>query len=64
MEEIMSTREAAEYLQVTNFTILRLIRRESIKARRLGRIWLVDRRSVDDYIERNKGKAPHDPTRD
>lgn len=60
----MSTREAAEYLRVTNFTILRLIRRKSIKAKRFGKSWMVDKRSVEEYKERNKDKAIHDPTRD
>lgn len=63
MDDIMSTREAAEYLRVTNFTILRLIRRKSIKAKRFGHTWMVDKRSIEEYKERNKDKTPHDPTR-
>lgn len=64
MDEIMSTQEAADYLKVTTFTVLRLIRRESIKAKRFGHTWMVDKSSVEQYHERNKNKKPHDPTRD
>lgn len=60
----MSTQEAADYLNVTTFTVLRLIRRESIEAKRFGKAWMVNKRSVQEYKERNKDKNPHDPTRD
>lgn len=60
----MSTQEAADYLEVSPFTVLRLIRRESIKATRFGKAWMVNKRSVEEYKERNKDKSPHDPTRE
>lgn len=60
----MSTQEAANYLKVSKFTVLRLIRRQSIKARRFGHTWMIDGQSVRDYHERNKDKAPNDPTRE
>ncbi len=61
--EIMSTQEAAEYLEVSKFTILRLIRRKSINAKRFGNTWMIDKKSVDEYRERNRFKLPNDPTR-
>jgi excisionase family DNA binding protein len=62
--EIMSTQEAADYLKVSKFTILRLIKRKSIEAKRWGNTWMVDGPSVKAYFERNKDKGPHDPTRE
>lgn len=59
----MSTHEAAEFLGVTTFTIFRLIRRKSIKAKKFGSSWMIDRESVEAYKERNQGKTPNDPTR-
>lgn len=59
----MSTKQAAEFLGVTEFTILRLIKRASIKAEKFGSSWMIDRESVEAYKERNEGKASNDPTR-
>lgn len=61
--EIMSTKEAADYLEVSNFTILRLIKRKSIKANRFGNYWAIEKKSVEEYKERNKDKTQFDPTR-
>lgn len=51
----------AAYLKTSPFTVLRLIKRHSIQAKKFCGIWLVDKRSVDDYIERNKDKEKNDP---
>lgn len=59
----MTTLEAADFLGVTTFTVLRLIKRKSIKARKFGSSWMIDRESVEAYKERNEGKASNDPTR-
>ena len=59
----MSTQEAADYLEVSSFTILRLIKRESIKAEKFGNYWMIDRASVVEYKKRNEDKDLHDPTR-
>ncbi len=60
---MMSTQEAADHLKMTTFTVLRLIRRGSIKARRFGNAWMIDKQSIEEYLERNKAKNTHDPTR-
>jgi excisionase family DNA binding protein len=61
-----STAGAAAYLDVTIYTILRLIKRGSIKAERFfgGGPWLIDKESVIEYKKRNAGKGPNDPTRE
>lgn len=59
----MSTQEAAQYLEVSPFTILRLIKRKSIKAEKFGNYWMIDKSSVVEYEKRNEDKGLHDPTR-
>lgn len=60
---MMSTKEAAKYLAVSEFTVLRLIKRGSIKAEKFGNYWVVDKQSVEEYKQRNADKGPYDPTR-
>ncbi len=62
--EIISTKEAANYLNITTFTVLRLIKRKSIKAERFGNYWAIDRKSVEEYKKRNTDKGRFDPTRE
>lgn len=59
----MSTKQAANYLKVSTFTILRLIKRKSIQAQRFGNYWAIDKKSVEEYKERNKDRSLYDPTR-
>lgn len=61
--EIMSTKEAADYLKVNTRTILRLIKRESIQAQRFGNYWAINRQSIEEYKRRNEAKRRFDPTR-
>lgn len=63
MKDIMSTQEAARYLEVSPFTILRLIKRKSIEAEKFGNYWMIDKSSVVEYKKRNEDKDLHDPTR-
>lgn len=57
----MTTQEAAEFLNVSPFTVLRLIKRQSIQAKQFGKSWMIDGQSVREYKKRNEGKAKHDP---
>ncbi len=61
--EIMSTKDAAKYLKVSERTVFRLIKKNAIEASKFGNYWMIDKTSVEDYAKRNKGKAAHDPTR-
>lgn len=59
----MSTKEAAEFLDVSHRTIHRLIERGLINADRFGNYWAIDPASLERYRESIAGKAKHDPTR-
>jgi excisionase family DNA binding protein len=63
MEGYMTTKEAADFLGITQTSVSRLINRNLLKATRFGPVWMVEEQSVKEYHERNKGKSPHDPTR-
>ncbi len=57
MTELMTVREVAAYLRVTEKTIYRLLRRPEIPASRVGHQWRFDRASVDNWLQRNPGGA-------
>lgn len=61
--ELLSTREAAEILGITQATISRLIRKGKLEGRRLGGFFVVTRLSVEVYAEAVKNKSRNDPTR-
>ena len=56
----MTTREAAQYLQVTTGFISRLCRKGILKARMHGRDWDIDPASVEEYkrLPKSKGGRP------
>lgn len=59
----MSTREAAKYLEVSERTIFRLIKRGLIKADKFGNYWIVDPVVLGEYKKQIEGKSKFDPTR-
>jgi excisionase family DNA binding protein len=59
----MTRQQAADFLGVNSFTIIRLIKRGSIKAEKFGPAWMIDPASLEDYKSRNEGRAPRDPRR-
>lgn len=60
----MTVKQAAEYTNLRQETILRLIKKGSIEAERFGgHMWMIRKDSIDAFIERNKSKLPRDPTR-
>ena len=63
MDDVMTTREAAEILGLAPESVARLLRVGALKGERFGRDWMVYRESVERYLEQNKGKSKHDPTR-
>ncbi len=52
MTELMTVREVAEYLRVTEKTIYRLLRRGRIPATKVGHQWRFDRVSIDEWLQR------------
>jgi excisionase family DNA binding protein len=59
----MTAIAAAELLNITPYSVYRLIKAGKLLAEKFGTVWMVDKDSVQDYKERNKGKAQNDPTR-
>lgn len=63
MDDVITTREAAEILGVAPESVARLIRLGTLKGVRFGHVWMVDRQSVLTYLEQTRGKSKHDPSR-
>ena len=59
----MTAQLAAEILDITPYSVWRLLREGKLKGEKFGTSWMVDKASVSEYKERNKDKAPQDPTR-
>lgn len=59
----MTTEAAAEYLNLSTRTVFRLIKRGSIEAEKFGPVWMIPRKSLDEYRAIIEGKSKHDPTR-
>lgn len=53
MTEMMTLQEVADYLRVTNKTISRLLKANSIPASKIGRQWRFDKALLDNWL-RNK----------
>jgi excisionase family DNA binding protein len=61
--KLMSTKDAAKHLEVSERTIFRLIERKLIKAEKFGNYWAIDPESVEAYKEQIEGKSKFNPTR-
>ncbi len=57
------TQEAAEKLGFTVQGVAKLIRQKKLEAIRVGRMYLVSKQSVQDYLKVTKGKDKNDPRR-
>jgi excisionase family DNA binding protein len=61
--ELLSTKEAAELLGMSQETISRLIHKRKLEGYKLGGFYVVVRTSVEVYAATVNGKARNDPTR-
>jgi len=58
MEEYLTAKQVAEYLQVKPLTIYQWAREEKIPAIKIGRIWRFKKNAIDAFLEeqlQNKG---------
>ena len=53
MAQLMTLREVADYLRVTEKTIYRLLRRGSIPATKVGHQWRFDKTAIDEWLQRD-----------
>ena len=60
MSEIISTREAALLLNITQAGVTDLLRRETLKGQKLGREWMVYKESVQEYKKVREQRAKTD----
>ena len=49
-KEIMTIQQVAEYLQVCDKTIRRLISRKELSDSKIGRSWRVKKSNIDEYL--------------
>lgn len=60
--EILTLKEVAEYLKVTERTIYRLAGAKKIPAFKVGGTWRFSRADIDDWIRRQSGGQSDDVT--
>lgn len=61
--EFMTTEEAAKKLGFHVIYIRRMVREGKLKGMKVGPTWLISRRSVDEYKQKNEGLDKFDPRR-
>jgi len=57
MAELMTVREVAAYLRVTDKTVYRLLRRGEIPAAKVGHQWRFAKASIDEWLGRSSVRA-------
>ncbi len=57
MTELMTVKEIASYLRVTEKTIYRLLKRDGITASKVGHLWRFDKAAIDEWLHQNPVKA-------
>lgn len=62
-DDLLSTREAAVMLGMTQETVSRLIKKGKLEGQKLGGFFVVTRTSVEVYAITTNGKNKNDPTR-
>lgn len=63
MSDPISTKDAAQMLGVNERTILRLIERKILRAKKFGYYWMVEPESIEEYRQNIEGKSKYDPTK-
>ncbi|HXV98649.1 MAG TPA: helix-turn-helix domain-containing protein [Anaerolineae bacterium] len=61
--ELLSTKEAAIILGMTQETVSRLVKKGKLEGQKLGGFFVVTRASVEFYALTINGKSRNDPTR-
>ena len=63
LAEFMTVKEAADKLGYTVQGIRRLVKISKLEAVLFGRMYLVTKKSVNDYLDKTQGLSKNDPTR-
>lgn len=59
MEEYLTAKQVAEYLQVKPLTIYQWAREEKIPAIKIGRIWRFKKEAIDNFLEEQLHEKGH-----
>ena len=63
LDEFMTTTEAAKKLGFNVRSIPYMLKNKTLEGVRVGRAWLVSKKSVQEYLERSDGLSKNDPRR-
>ncbi|PWH18195.1 MAG: hypothetical protein DDG60_00810 [Anaerolineae bacterium] len=63
LSEFMTVKIAAQELGITEAGVRRLIKIQKLEALPVGKIYLVSRKSVKEYLDQTRGMSKNDPTR-
>lgn len=63
LENYLTVKDAATELNLTQHGVRRLIRITKLEALSVGRMYLVSKKSVKDYLDKTRGLSKNDPTR-
>ena len=63
LAEYMTTQEAALKLGFHVKRVPTMVKNNTLQGIRFGRVWLVSRKSVQEYIEKTNGMSKNDPRR-
>ncbi|PKN91201.1 MAG: hypothetical protein CVU44_20805 [Chloroflexi bacterium HGW-Chloroflexi-6] len=63
LKEYIETSQAAEKLNYHVEHVRRMMREGSLMGIKIGRTWLVQKKSLDEYIARTSNMNKHDPRR-
>ena len=60
LEPVLTTKDAATLLKVSTKTVLRLIQRGQLPARKVGRVWRLSPRALDAWLATGQSEARQD----
>lgn len=63
LAEYMTTAEAAKVLGFHVKRIPTMVRNKTLDGIRFGKVWLVSRKSVQEYLKKTEGMSKNDPRR-
>lgn len=54
--EIMTIQQAANYLQVCDKTVRKLISKKELSVSKIGKLWRIKKNDIDEYLLQTKNK--------
>jgi len=56
LPEILTTRELADFLKISDQTVIRAIKAGSLNAMKVGRDWRIEKEAVFEWLKGKEGK--------